>query len=134
MVFRDEEGFKLAPYKVRYTQDGEAQTNYTDEVRVWEAYQELGHISDLVIEDAIYSPEQLARLEKVKGYPESEHLFIEAYVLEGELNESSQLAKDLQIKSLEAENVALKDSLLENMSATAFLFEELLQLQAKGEV
>lgn len=91
MIYRENNVFKLMPYKVTYTQNSETQENFTDNKKLWQAYQEMGHISDLNFETVDYSQEQIDRLVEVKDFPESEFANVEQYVVEGIVAEDSPL-------------------------------------------
>lgn len=112
MIYRENDVFKLLPKKVTYTQNGESQTNFTHDTPTWEAYEELGHISDLVSEEAIYTPEQLERLEEVKELPEEELSVIEDYVLNGVVLSGSRLFDKKRMGALENAQLELADMLL----------------------
>lgn len=94
MLYRENEEFKLFPIKVSYkNQVGEEEVNFAVARDVWDAYQELGHITNLTVEDAEYSSAQLARLEEVKRYPEVEYQSVMDYVLDGTIAPGSHLAE-----------------------------------------
>lgn len=94
MLYRENEEFKLFPLQVTYKNSiGEEETNFAIARDTWDAYQDLGHITDLVVEDAAYSGAQLARLEEVKGYPEAEYQSVMDYVLDGTIAPGSHLAE-----------------------------------------
>lgn len=112
MIYRKEDEFKLMPYKVTFVQNGEEQTNHTVEKTTWLGYEELGHISNVSFEVVQYTPEQLARLEEVKNFPESEFQYIEEYVIEGDIPESSQLFAKKRLEALEAAQLELANMLL----------------------
>lgn len=117
MIYREEDEFKLMPYKVTFLQNGEEQFNFTVDKTTWIGYEKLGHITDVSFEEVEYSPEQLARLEEVKNFPESEAHYIEDYVINGNIPESSQLFTKKRLEALEkAQLELLKMTLLGGIS------------------
>jgi len=102
MVYREDEQFKLMPLKATYKQHGKEHISYVAERKEMEAYEEMGHISNLSFEEAIYTSDQLERLEEAKGMPESDYQAVSEYVLQGTLQEGSALANKKQTQELKA--------------------------------
>src|SRR5699024_1033904 len=70
------------------------------------AFEEMGHIDDLVFKDAEYDQETLDRLNEVKDYPENEFQTVSEYVLNNNILKGTTLETKKQ-------NELLEESLLE---------------------
>ena len=96
-----ENGFKLMPYIAHFTQNGEQKEQAVADKALL-GYEAMGHIANLSFEEAIYTSDQLARLEEVKGMPKTEYQAVSEYVLEGTLQEGSALANKKHTKGIQA--------------------------------
>lgn len=100
MLYRENEEFKLMPFKASFTQHGEDHINYVVEKAEMEAYEELGHIKDLSFKEADITEAQKERLEEVKEYPESAFSEVIKYVVEGTVPRGSMIEKDKGLQAL----------------------------------
>lgn len=104
MLYKDKEGLKLSTSKVRYTQNGEEteQDVGVEGESWWTAFAEKwDNIQITGFADVSYTPEQLARFEKVKEIEASEEILSD-YVMNGTFPEglehplrNLQIEKDL---------------------------------------
>lgn len=109
MLYRDYEAneWKLMPLVAKYHQRGEDHEQHVIDESELRAHEEMGHITELVFEDAEYDAETLSRLDEVEGYPESEFATVEAYVLHNEVLEGTSLAIKKQLEILEQSTLEL---------------------------
>lgn len=101
MLYRDEQGFKLAPYLAKYTQNGEEIEQLVSGKDDLESFQEMGHITNLSFEESTYGADVLSRYETIKDYPASEEAAAFQYVATGEIMANSKLETDMTLKSMQ---------------------------------
>lgn len=102
MLYRDDQGFKLAPYLAKYTQNNEEVEQLVIDKTDLEAFQEMGHITNLIFEESTYEADVLSRYETIKDYPASEEAAAIQYVATGEIMANSKLETDVYLKSIQA--------------------------------
>lgn len=107
MLYRTEDEWKLMPLVAKYHQHGESHEQHVASESELRAHEEMGHITELTFEEAIYDSETISRLDEVKGYPESEFATVEAYVLHNEVLEGTSLAIKKQLEVLEQSTLEL---------------------------
>lgn len=101
MIYRDEQGFKLMPYLAKYTQNNEEIEQLVIDKTDLEAFQEMGHISNLTFEESSYESDVLSRYETIKDYPASEEAAAIQYVATGDILANSKLETDMALKSMQ---------------------------------
>lgn len=101
MLYRDEQSFKLAPYLAKYTQNNEEVEQLVIDKTDLEAFQEMGHISNLSFEESTYGADVLSRYETIKDYPATEETAAIQYVATGEIMANSKLETDTALKTIQ---------------------------------
>lgn len=112
MLYREDEQFKLMPFKATYTQHGEEHVTHIVNKKEIQAYEEMGHISDLVIEDAVYGDDVVERLAEVADYPEREYQAVSEYVMDGKIQKGSMIDASKQREMLELSVVELSEMMM----------------------
>lgn len=102
MLYRTEDEWKLMPLVAKYHQHGESHEQHVASESELRAHEEMGHITELTFEEAIYDSETISRLEEVKNYPESEMQTVSEYVLNNNVLEGTGLVTQKQNEMLEA--------------------------------
>lgn len=101
MLYRDEQGFKLAPYLAKFTQNGEEVEQLVIHKTDLEAFQEMGHISNLSFEESSYGADVLSRYETIKDYPVTEEAAAIQYVDTGAIMPNSKVETDVALQSMQ---------------------------------
>lgn len=101
MLYRDDQGFKLAPYLAKFTQNGEEIEQLVIGKDDLESFQEIGHISNLSFEESIYAADVLSRYETIKDYPATEEAAAIQYVANGSIMPNSKVETDVALKSMQ---------------------------------
>lgn len=101
MLYRDEQGFKLAPYLAKFTQNGEEVEQLVIGKDDLESFQEMGHISNLSFEKSTYAADVLSRYETIKDYPATEEAAAIQYVANGSIMPNSKVETDVALKSMQ---------------------------------
>lgn len=109
MLYREDEKFKLMPFKATYTQHEEEHVTHIVNKKEVQAYEEMGHISDLVIEDAVYGDDVVERLAEVADYPEKEYQAVSEYVMDGKIQKGSMIDTSKQRETLELSVIELSE-------------------------
>lgn len=101
MLYRDDQGFKLAPYLAKFTQNDEETEQLVVGKDDLESFQEMGHISNLSFEESTYGADVLSRYETIKDYPASEETAAIQYVTTGAIMPNSKLETDMTLKTMQ---------------------------------
>lgn len=101
MLYRDEQGFKLAPYLANFTQNNEEVEQLVIDKTDLEAFQEMGHITNLIFEESTYEADVLSRYETIKDYPATEEAAAIQYVDNGTIMPNSKVETDVALKSMQ---------------------------------
>ena len=101
MLYRDDQGFKLAPYLAKFTQNGEEIEQLVIGKDDLEIFQEIGHISNLSFEESTYAADVLSRYETIKDYPATEEAAAIQYVATGSIMPNSKVETDVALKSMQ---------------------------------
>ena len=104
MLYRDygENEWKLMPLIATFLQHEEEHEQYAISETELRAFEEMGHIDDLVFKDAEYDQETLDRLNEVKDYPENEFQTVSEYVLNNNILSGTTLETRKQNELLES--------------------------------
>src|SRR5699024_5431612 len=145
MLCRENGEWALCPFKVTYKQHGEILERYTDDKQWWIDFAaKWDHTEVIVIEDAVCTEEQKARLEEVKDVAEGFEYYASRYVENGtfpnELDAEERMKdhplKNLQLqKENEKQGQTLTDTEIGSMEQGQQLTEvelRLLELEVKG--
>ena len=108
MLYRDYENqeWKLMPLTATFLQHEQEHEQYVISEVELRAHEEMAHIDELVFKDAEYDAETLSRLDEVKGYPESELITVEGYVVNNNIVAGTNLA-------IQKQNELLEDAIME---------------------
>lgn len=101
MLYRENEEYKLIPYIATYTQNEQQHEQHVASKAEMEAFEKMGHISDLTFNDAVYDEDVEKRLDEVKDYPENEFNTVHEYVLNNNVLEGTSLSTKKQNDLLE---------------------------------
>lgn len=115
VLYRDNEGLKLCDARVKYIRDGETIEQYVGEEgkEWWLEFARKWSIEIVEFLDVVYSEEQLARFEEVKGLDVNE-VALQRYV------EDRIIGDGLEILKLQKENKELRQ-LLADLTETVLL-------------
>lgn len=112
MLYRENEEFKLMPFKALFTQHGEDHVSYIVEKAEMKAYEDMGHIDNLTFEDATYSDDQIARLREVSDYPANDYQSVSDYVMEGVIGKGSLIDMAKQKETVELSILELSEMMM----------------------
>lgn len=113
MLYREDGQYKLMPLKALFNQRGEEHESYVVDKKEMEAYEEMGHISNLSFEEANYSQSQMDRLSEVANFPEKDYAEVIEYVAGGSIRKGSAMEREKEVQALkEALDTLVLDNLM----------------------